>query len=181
MPVIIALLGAIMSGLFMWMVWGNGMEVVNHWLDKRADKSKQARDAKAIAEARDKAARAPLRAIEDVREAVLVLLCALANARGEMTEEQRSLITGMARERLMLEGKVENHVSLAEFAVKQAPNLDAAIHDVTPLLFARLDETQKADLSAMLNEVIALHGGPTEKQDALALRITSRLGLQPSA
>ena len=178
MPVIIALLGAIMSGLFMWMVWGNGMEVVNHWLDKRADQSKQARDAKAIAEARDRAARAPLRAIEDVREAALVLLCILTRARGEMTEEQRVLIAGLVRDRLMLEGKAENHISLAEFAVKNAPSLDSAVHDVTPLLFARLDDTQKSDLMAMLNEVASLHGGATDKQSEIIERLTSRLGVK---
>ena len=77
MPVILAVLGAMMSGLFMWVVWGNGMEVINHWIDQRAAKSKAEKDALAIADARDRASRAPLRALEDPREAVMVLLSKL--------------------------------------------------------------------------------------------------------
>jgi uncharacterized tellurite resistance protein B-like protein len=181
MPVILAILGALMSGLFMWFVWGNGMEVIHHWLDQRAAKSKTAKDAIAIAEARDRAARAPLRALEDPREAVLVLLSKLAMLRGEITAEQNVALSRIAMDRLGLGGKAEHHTALAAFAAKAAKDGDSVVADVTPLFHTRLSKEEMDDLFAMLAEIAGLHGGPTEAQEKMIERVRSRLGYKGSA
>lgn len=175
MPVILAILGAMFSGLFMWMVWGNGMEVVNAWLDNRASKSKAKRDAEAIAAARDRAARAPLRAIEDPREAALVLLSKLALLRGDITAEQNVLLSRYTTDRFGFEGKPEHKTTLAAFAARQGGEADAIVADLTPLLHVSLSPEALDDLFAMMDEVAALHGGPTESQAAMIERTKTRL------
>lgn len=177
MPVIAAILGAIASGVFLWVVWGNGMQVIHAWLDQRGAKTKAQKDAKAIADARDRAARAPLRAIEDVREAALVLLCKLATARGEMTAEQRAAIRELAEGRLGFTGKLENQLALAEFAAKSVAEPTQVVADLTPLLHVRLTAEEKDDLVQMLDSIAAIHGGPTGKQEEMIERLHKRLGL----
>ncbi|KAF0231238.1 MAG: hypothetical protein FD175_1107 [Beijerinckiaceae bacterium] len=175
MPVILALVGALMSGLFMWFVWGNGMEVVNHWLDSRAAKAKAEKDAKAIAEARERATRAPLRALEDPREAVMVLLSKLAMLRGEITAEQNLALSKIAMDRLGLGGKPEHHTALAAFAAKAVKDADSLVADVTPLLHTRLSAEERDDLFAMLGEIAGLHGGATEAQEQMIARLARRM------
>lgn len=175
MPVILAVLGAMMSGLFMWVVWGNGMEVINHWIDQRAAKSKAEKDALAIADARDRAARAPLRALEDPREAVMVLLSKLAMQRGEITAEQNLALSKIAMDRLGMGGKPEHHTTLAAFAAKSAKDADSVVADLTPLFHVRLSGEEMDDLFAMLNEIASLHGGPTEAQEQMIARVRSRM------
>lgn len=175
MPVIAAILGAIMSGLFMWVVWGNGMQVINHWLDGRAAKAKQAKDTKAILDARERAASAPLRAMTDPREAALVLLTKLAMLRGEITAEQNLALSKIASDRLGLSGKPDHHCALAAFAAKAARDENALVADVTPLFHTSLSLEERDDLFAMLNEIAALHGGATEAQESMIARVKSRL------
>lgn len=175
MPVVLAVLGALMSGLFMWVVWGNGMEVINHWLDQRADKAKTQKDAKAIADARERARRAPLRSIEDPREAAMVLLSKLAMLRGDMTAEQNLLLSKLAMDRLGLDGKPEHHTALAAFAARSVADGDTVVADLSPLFHVRLSAAERDDLFAMMDEVAALHGGPTEAQAAMIERLAKRL------
>jgi len=179
MPVVLAILGAIASGLFMWVVWGNGMEVINHWLDGRAQRSKEARDAKAIAANRERALRAPLRAIEDPREAALVLLLGLAGIRGDITPEQRDVVAANARDKLGLGEKLDHQIALAEFAAKQAPSSNDVVNDLAPLFQLHLNDDELADLMAMVEAIAAVHGGPTEAQSTFITRLQARLGFKP--
>jgi uncharacterized tellurite resistance protein B-like protein len=171
MPVILAIVGAFFSGLFMWVVWGNGMEVINHWLDQRAERKKVERDTRLALENRMAKARAPLRAIIDPREGALALLSKLAMLRGEITMEQNSLLSRFATERLQLPGKAEHHTALAAFNARAVDSFEAVIDDLAPLFRDTLTDEEAADLFAMMWEVAGLHGGPTEAQ----LRMVERM------
>jgi uncharacterized tellurite resistance protein B-like protein len=175
MPVILAILGALFSGLVMWVIWGNGMQVINQWIDGKSAQSKAEKDQQAIAEARDRATRAPLRSIEDPREAALVLLSKLAMLRGEITAEQNIALSRIATERLGLEGKPEHHTTLAAFAARSVPDPVKVVADLTPLFHVRLDAAEKDDLFAMMDEIASLHGGATEAQAAMIERTRSRM------
>lgn len=171
MPVLMAILGALFSGLMMWIIWGNGMEVINHYLDLRAEKKKQEKDTRLAVENRVTKARAPLRAIIDPREGVLALLSKLAMLRGEITMEQNALLSRYATDRLNLPGKAEHHTTIAAFAVNGVEGFSAVIDDLTPLFRETLTQEEAADLFAMMWEVAQLHGGPTEPQ----LRMIERM------
>lgn len=171
MPVLLAILGALFSGLFMWVVWGNGMEVIHHYLDLRAEKKKREKDTRLAVESRVQRSRAPLRSITDPREGALALLTKLAMLRGEITMEQNVLLSRYASERFNLPGKPEHHTTLAAFAVSAVEGYSAVIDDLAPLFREQLNEAEAADLFAMMWEMAKLHGGPTEPQ----LRMVERL------
>lgn len=178
MPVFLALLGAVMSGIFLWVIWGNGIQVINHWIDNYNARALEKKNVKAIADARERASRAPLRSIEDPREAAMVLLTKLAMLRGEITAEQNIALSRIANMRLGLEGKAEHHTTLAAFAARQTKSPEAVISDLSPLFHARLSPLEKEDLFAMLAEIAALHGGPTEAQVEMIERLRIRLGFR---
>lgn len=176
MPVILAIFGALMSGLVMWMIWGNGMEVVNHYLDARAEKKKREKDTRAAIESRFQSARAPLRAILDPREAALALLTKLAMLRGEITMEQNALLSRLATDRLQLPGKAEHHTTVAAFAVRSVESYSAVIDELSPLFLETLTEEETDDLFSMLGEMARLHGGPNEGQERMIERCARVLG-----
>jgi uncharacterized tellurite resistance protein B-like protein len=178
MPVILALVGAFFSGVVMWLIWGNGLQVVHQWMDQSAERARHEKSAKAIAAARERASRAPLRAIEDPREAALVLLTKLAMQRGDITAEQNLALSKIAMDRLALDGKPEHHTTLAAFAARAAKDADAVVADLTPLFHIRLTAEEKDDLFAMMAEIAALHGGPTDAQERMIARTQSRLSYQ---
>jgi len=175
MPVLLAILGAFASGIMMWLVWGNGLQVLNAWIDAQSANAKEKRDAKAIADARERAASAPLRAIEDPREAALVLLTKLAMLRGEITAEQNVLLSRYVTERFGFDGKPEHRTTLAAFAARSARDADSVVADLTPILHVSLETEALDDLFRMMQEVAALHGGPTEAQERMIERTKARL------
>lgn len=180
MPILLAIFGALMSGLVMWMIWGNGMEVVNHYLDARAEKKKREKDTRAAIENRFQSARAPLRAIIDPREAALALLTKLAMLRGEITMEQNLALSGIAEARLQLPGKPEHHTTVAAFAVKAVEGYSAVIDELAPLLLETLTDEEKSDLFAMMEAIAGLHGGPNEGQERMIERCARVLGFKGS-
>lgn len=171
MPVVMAILGALFSGLMMWVIWGNGMQVINHYLDLRAEKKKREKDTLLALENRVTKARAPLRAITDPREAALALLTKFAMLRGEITMEQNVMLSRFASERFNLPGKPEHHTTLAAFAVSGVEGFSAVIDDLAPLFRSTLTPDEVADLMAMMSDMGKLHGGPTEQQ----LRMMERM------
>jgi hypothetical protein len=181
MPIILAIIGAFFSGLMMWIIWGNGMAVINQWLDTRAERARTEKDAKAIAEARERALSAPLRAITDPREGALVLLSRLAMERGEITAEQNVMLSQIATGRMGLPGKAEHHTTLAAFAARQAPGADRLVADLTPLLHVELSIEEKDDFFRLMDEIAALHGGPTDAQEAMIERVRRRMGFARKA
>jgi uncharacterized tellurite resistance protein B-like protein len=180
MHIVGALLGAILSGLFLWVVWGNGREVIGMWIDKYNAGVRAKKDAVAIAANRRKALAAPLRAIDDPREGALVVLMRVCLARGEVTPEQREVIAAIAREKFDLTERVEHHLSLAEFAAKQAPSSEDVINSLVPLFHDRLTDDERGDLLLMLDQVASLHGGPTDVQETFVARFRTKLGYKPN-
>jgi uncharacterized tellurite resistance protein B-like protein len=176
MPVILAIIGAFFSGLFMWVVWGNGMQVINHALDSRAEKKKQAENTRLAIENRMKTARAPLRAIIDPREGALALLSKLAMLRGDITMEQNALLSRFCLDRLQMPGKAEHHTALAAYNARAVDGFEAVIEDLTPLFRETLTREESADLFAMMWEIMKLHGGPTEAQTRMIERTASAFG-----
>lgn len=178
MPVVLAILGALFSGLVMWVIWGNGMEVINHYLDQRSNKKKQEKDTRLAIENRVSRARAPLRSITDPREGALALLTKLAMLRGDITMEQNVLLSRYATERFNLPDKAEHHTTLAAFAVSGVEGYSAVIDDLAPLFRETLSEAEAADLFRMMWELAKLHGGPTEPQERMVERMARVFGYE---
>jgi hypothetical protein len=89
MPFIAAIVGAIVTGLFYWLIWGKGLEYLEHqWRES----SNRRRDAKRRSAAIQQQQLAPIRSITDSRDAASVLMVLVAQQRGVLTPEQVGVI-----------------------------------------------------------------------------------------
>lgn len=156
----VAIFTAILSGVTYWLIWGNGMEQVDYMLGRK-------RDAKRKAVAIDEAGRAPLKAVEEPRDAATILMVLVATRRGEMTGEQEALILEEMRTTLEYEEDLPGHLSVARHATSNAPSPQVVVTVLRDVLRRHLSRTEFNQLSMMLRKVAALHGGPTEEQEKL--------------
>jgi hypothetical protein len=172
MPVIAAVAGAVLTGIFYWLIWGNGLAYIElRWRESRDRKDDEARRAAALVAKRS----APLRSIEDPRDAAGVLMCLVARQRGTPTPEQKAAIEQQMREVLDLGREIPQRLSLAMFAAEQASAAEDAVDALAPLLRTRLDRTECNDLLDTLNRVAEIHGGPTVEQERLIARVEQAL------
>jgi hypothetical protein len=176
MPIIGAILGAVMLGLMYWIMWGGGLSYINAMLDSRQERRRREESAQRRLESQREAKRAPLRSIGDPREAATALMIAAARVRGEVTPEQLEAMREQMRTVLGFGDDLEHRLSYCRFAAEGTEAPEAAIDEVAPLLRTALDPAEREELRAMLERVTALHGGPTDRQErfvALALRRVS--------
>ena len=164
MPVIGAIFGAIVMGLIYWVMWGGGLAYIDAMLSSREDRRRREANARRRIESGKEAAKAPLRTLTDPREAATVLMCAAARVRGEPTPEQDAVITEQMRDVLGFDTDLQTRLSYCRYAVEQAQTPETTIEELAPLLHKSLEPSEQAELRAMLERVVSLHGGPTERQ-----------------
>ncbi len=158
MPILLAIIGALGTGLTYWFVFGNGQEVLAEWMRSN-------RDNKRRAVARHIQATAPMKAITDPRDAAIALMVAVAGIRGDLTPEQEAVIASHVSGTLALGGEVEKRIALAKFAAREAPSPLDAIEAVRALLQASVGPDERRQLGVMLEAVAKVHGGPSEAQE----------------
>jgi hypothetical protein len=157
MPVILAIIGAVSTGLTYWFVFGNGGEVLSQWLRDR-------RDGKRRAEARHIQSTAPMKAISDPRDAAIALMVCVASIRGDITPEQEAVIRKHIGETLGLDKEIDKRLTIAKFAAAQSPSSIDSIEAVKGTLQNSVGVDERQQLGAMLTETAAVHGGPSEAQ-----------------
>ena len=160
MPVLAAIVTAIISGVAYWLVWGRGMEHLDHWLSDR-------RNTKRRLVAREQQQRAPLKAMTESREGAVALMLLVAKDRGEPTVEQVEAIKAEMRGVLEFESEIETRLILARHAVNSVPSAQTAVDDLKDLLRKNLSKAELNELFIMLRKIAALHGGPTEGQERI--------------
>ena len=75
MPILAAILGAVVTGLLYWLIWGKGLEYIDHaWRDS----SNRRQDAKRRAAAMANRQLAAVRSITDARDAASTLMVLVA-------------------------------------------------------------------------------------------------------
>ncbi len=157
MPVLVAIIGAIGTGLTYWFVFGNGQEVLAQWMRDRSNDKRRAL-------ARQALSTAPIKAITDPRDAAIALMVAAASIRGDMTPEQEAVISRHISETLDLGDDAEKRFTIAKFAAGQLSSPLDAIEAVKVLLQASVGPDERHQLMTMLSDVASVHGGPSEAQ-----------------
>ena len=172
MPIIAAVAGAVLTGLFYWLIWGKGLEYVEHrWKESRDGKRDLARRQAALQAQRT----APLRSIDDPRDAAAVLMCLVARQRGVPTPEQQAAITRQMKDVLELGDDTPHWMALGMFASEKATAPDEAVDELAPLLRGSLNAAECNELFDMLSRVAEVHGGPTPEQEKLIARVERAL------
>jgi hypothetical protein len=157
MPVLVAVIGAVGTGLTYWFVFGNGQEVLAQWMRDRSNDKRRALARQALSVA-------PIKAITDPRDAAIALMVAAASIRGDMTPEQEAVIARHISETLDLADDAEKRFTIAKFAAGQLSAPIDAIDAVKAVLQVNVGPNERQQLSTMLNDVAKVHGGPSESQ-----------------
>lgn len=176
MPIIAALLGAVVTGLIWWIMFGRGLEYIEYRLGEWG----AVRRGRKLAEDRKVAVQqqrmVPVRSITDPREAATLLMLLVAGAWGLPTPEQMAAIEQQMAEVLGFEaGDLQARLAYARHAAEQAPSPEEAVDAAARLLREKLTRAERDDVRPMLDRVAVLHGGPSDAQERIIERTLRRL------
>jgi hypothetical protein len=172
MPIAGAILGAVLTGLFYWLMWGGGLNYIDARLQQSRDRK---RDLERRAGALENQRMAPLRSICDARDGAVLLMLLVASQRGVPTPEQLSAIEGEMRDVLGFGSELSGRLAYAKFAAEQVLSTEEAVDALVPLFRSMLTRTESEDLFAMLRRVAEVHGGPILPQERVIERAERRL------
>ena len=167
MPII----ALILSTLAIWTIyWFVRMGGIDHIQAKRA----QRKDADRLANARAAARNAPLRAIDDPRDAAMILMLLMARETGDPTREQIAAIEKIVRATFGFEHDHNARMTQARFIASRADSFAQAAALFADLFNKKLTLDEKRHLVEMVEEVANLEGpheAHAEAVDVLARRV----------
>ncbi|WP_457107192.1 hypothetical protein [Methylobacterium sp. P5_C11] len=168
MPIIAAVIGAIMTALVYWFMYGGGMAQIDRHLNDR-------RNARLRAKSEAAYRAAPVRTIRDPIDAAGVLMYLVALARGTPTPEQESAIEAELRAIAPPADDLAIRIAYIRHAAHQVADAETALGHLAPLLREKLTPSEHADLERMLGAVAAIHQGPIPAQEGLMARTARSL------
>jgi uncharacterized tellurite resistance protein B-like protein len=173
MPIILVILSTLAFWSLFWFVRMGGIE---HVQAKRMRRKEEAR----LAEARTVSRNAPLRAIDDPREAATILMLLIARTSGDPTREQIAAIEAIVQGTFGFDHqKRAAHMTQARFIASRADSFEQAAAVFADLFNKRLTADEKQQLVDMV-EKIAWLDGPSEAHAQAVGVLTRRVGLAPA-
>ena len=173
MPVILMIVGALAFWTLYWFVQMGGIE---HFQRRKAARQEEAKRL----EARESARTAPLRAIDDPRDAAAILMLLIARENGDPTREQILAVEAKLRSVFGFERELAERMTQARFIARQADGFEQAARVFADLFRRRLSAGERAELIDMIEE-IARHEGPSEMQAEAIAAFKPIIGLAPAA
>jgi uncharacterized tellurite resistance protein B-like protein len=167
MPIIATVLLSLTFWVIYWFVRMGGIE---HFQVKRAQ-SKKAAD---LAKGREMTRSAPLRAIDDPRDAAAILMFFIAREGGDPTREQIAAIEKSLRATFGFEHDLAERMAQARFIASRADSFTQAAAVFAELFNKRLAPDEKRQLVQMVEEIADLDGrseAHTEAVEVLVRRI----------
>jgi uncharacterized tellurite resistance protein B-like protein len=162
--------------LLFWVAyWFIRMGGIDHFQAKAA----QRKDAARLAKARESERIAPLRAIEDPRDAAAILMFLAARAAGDPTREHIETIENILRSVFGFDRELTERMAQARFIAARADSLEQAAGLFSDLLMKRLTAAERHQLIDMVQEV-ALVEGPSPAQTEAVAALKRRIGFAPA-
>jgi hypothetical protein len=172
MPIIALVLSTLVLWTIYWFVRMGGIE---HFQVKRM----QRKEADRLANARAAERNAPLRAIDDPREAALILMLLMAREGGDPTREQIAAIEKIVRATFGFEHDLRERMTQARFIAGRADSFAQAAALFSDLFNKRLTLDEKRQLVEMVEEVANFDGRRDAHVEALDV-LARRVGLAPA-
>jgi hypothetical protein len=173
MPII----ALILSTLALWTIyWFVQMGGINHIQAKRA----QRKEADRLGHARAAERNAPLRAIDDPRDAAMILMLLIAREGGDPTREQIAFIEKTVQTTFGFEHDLRARMTQARFIASRADSFAQAAALFADLFNKKLTRDEKRELVEMVEEVANFDGSSEAHVEALEA-LARRVGLAPAS
>lgn len=172
MPIILLIVSTLAFWTLYWFVQMGGIE---HFQRRKVARKEEARRQ----EAREASRTAPLRAVEDPRDAAAILMVLIARQNGDPTREQIAAIEGKLRSVFGFERDLAERMTQARFLARQADSFEQAAAVFAKLFRQKLTRAECDQLIDMLEE-IARHDTPSELQFEAIAAFKPLLGLAPA-
>ena len=172
MPIIALILSTLLFWLLYWFIRMGGLD---HLRERSAQRKEEARRQAA----REAARVAPLRAIDDPRDAAAILMLLVARADGDPTREQIAAVENILRSMFGFERELTERMTQARFIAQQADSFERAAAVFAVLFKQRLTSDERQQLVDMLEEV-ARNEGPSENQMQAIRAFKPMIGLVPA-
>jgi uncharacterized tellurite resistance protein B-like protein len=172
MPIVVL----IASTLIFWVIyWFVRMGGVDHFRDASARRKDQARRT----ESREQARTAPLRAIDDPRDAATVLMLLIPRGR-DPTAPQLAAIETTMRAVFEMDHDAKERLTHARFIAGCAQSFSEAAVLFADLFNKKLTAEERRQLVGLVEEVARFDGGPSENQTSEIDVLKRRIGLAPA-
>lgn len=172
MPVILLILSTLAFWALYWFVQMGGLE---HYQQRK----KQREDDAQRAAAKEKARLAPLRAVDDPRDAATILMLLIARANGDPTRERIALIESKLRTVFGFERELTERMTQARYLAKQTDSFEDAAAVFAEMFNKRLTRDERQDLIEMLEDV-ARNELPYERAIEAIIAFKPKIGLAPA-
>lgn len=171
MPIIATILLTAALWTLYWFVNMGGLEHIRERAERRKEEARKA-------EARERGRTASLRAVEDPRDAAMVLMLLIPRG-SDPSPRQITAIEETAGRAFGFAGDLVARVTQARFIAASAQGFDDAVTVFTDLLTKRLTADERQELIDMVREIAQLDG-PSSGQVAAIERLEQRIGLVPA-
>jgi len=144
------------------------------------DHMREASSRRKIARARASERVAPLRAVNDPRDAAIILMLLIARENGDPTRDHIATVEKLARTTFGLDHDLAARMTQARFTAGRAESFAHGAALFTNLLNERLTPDEKRQLVDMVEHVAWVDGPSQAQTEALAV-LSERLGLPRAA
>jgi len=172
MPILVLIVSTALFWFVYWFVRMGGIEHVGETMARRKAtiRTAQAREAERVA---------PLRAVDDARDAAVVLMVLMARVDRDPSREHVAKIEGLMRDVFGFDHEVTPRLTQARFIASRADRFEEAAGLLGDLLNKALTRDEKRQLVGMVEE-IARVDGPSMGQTEAVTVLERRLGLLPA-
>jgi uncharacterized tellurite resistance protein B-like protein len=172
MPVIALILSTLAFWVLYWFFYMGGFD---HFMQRSAQRKEEARRQ----EAREASRLAPLRAIDDPRDAAAILMLLIARTHGDPTREQIAAIENKLRTVFGFDRELTERMTQARFLARQSDSFEQAAGAFADLFKRKLTSDERRQLIGMLEEV-ARTEEPSEAQMEAITAFKPVIGLAPA-
>jgi uncharacterized tellurite resistance protein B-like protein len=168
----VPIVAVILLTLVFWtLYWFVRMGGIDHFRARSAERKEEAKRA----HSRERAKTAPLRAVDDPREAATILMLLIPRG-GDPTPEQLAAIEKTLRTVFGFDADLTERVTQARFLAGHAESFEKAAKTFSELFQKRLTIDERQQLVAMVEEIARLDG-PSRAQTNAIHDLERRLGI----
>jgi hypothetical protein len=160
LPIIAVVLLTLVFWTLYWFVRMGG---IDHFRARAAERKEQEQRAKA----REASQVAPLRAVDDPREAALILMLLIPRG-GDPTTQQVAATERFARTVFEFHDELAERMTQARFIAGHAGSFERAAKVFAELFRKRLTADERQELAGMIEEIARLDGPSQTQIDAIA-------------